>query len=105
MLDLKSPKEQAEIEEEMEDLAQKVPQLADDYELLDRLGTGEANPFYVTTSLCSNQISVTGTFSAVYKAIDLHYHKKWDNTLWHGKHPPHTSAWYQSRTRQPGKSS
>ncbi len=53
-LDLKSPKEQAEIEEEMEDLAQKVPQLADDYELLDRLGTGVADPFYVTTSLRSN---------------------------------------------------
>ena len=41
----------------------------------------------------------------MYKAIDLHYHKKWDNALWHGKHPPHTSAWYQSRIRQPGKSS
>ena len=53
-LDLKSPKEQAEIEEEIEDLAQKVPQLADDYELLDRLGTGVADPFYVTTSLCSD---------------------------------------------------
>jgi len=44
-LDLKSPKEQAEIEEEMEDLTQKVPPLADNYELLDRLGTGMANPF------------------------------------------------------------
>jgi len=44
-LDLKSPREQAEIEEEMEDLAQKVPQLADDYELLDRLGTGVVDLF------------------------------------------------------------
>lgn len=44
-LDLKSPKEQAEIEEEMADLIQKVPQLADDYELLDRLGTGVADPY------------------------------------------------------------
>jgi hypothetical protein len=56
-LDLKSPKEQAEIEEEIEDLTQKVPQLADDYELLDRLGTGVANPFYVTISLRSNYLS------------------------------------------------
>lgn len=46
-LDLKTPKEQAEIEEEIEDLVQKVPQLADDYELLDRLGTGVADPFYL----------------------------------------------------------
>lgn len=53
-LDLKSPEEQAEIEEEIEDLLQKVPQLADDYELLDRLGTGVADPFFVTLSLRSN---------------------------------------------------
>ena len=46
-LGLKSLGEQAEIEEEIEDLLQKVPQLADDYELLDRLGTGVADYFYV----------------------------------------------------------
>ena len=55
-LDLKSPKEQAEIEEEIEDLAQKVPQLADDYELLDRLGTGVADPLYITISFRSNYL-------------------------------------------------
>ena len=53
-LDLKSPREQAEIEEEIEDLLQKVPQLADDYELLDRLGTGVADPFYIIIILHYN---------------------------------------------------
>lgn len=54
-LDLKSPEEQAEIEEEMEDLLQKVPQLVDDYALLDRLGTGMADLLYITSSLLSDQ--------------------------------------------------
>ena len=52
-LDLKSPSEQAEIEKEMEDLIRKVPSLADGYVLLDRLGTGVADPFYVTIPLHS----------------------------------------------------
>jgi hypothetical protein len=53
-LDLKSPEEQVEIEEEIEDLLQKVPQLAEDYELLDRLGTGVAVPFNVLRPLRSD---------------------------------------------------
>ena len=50
------------------------------YELLDRLGTG--------------------TFSSVYKALDKHYHSKWDNRAWHGHHPPASSAHYQSVRRE-----
>ena len=65
-----------EIEEEIADLENAVPDLAEDYKLVDRLGTG--------------------TFSAVYKAVDLGYHSKWDNTEWHGFHPPSSSAHYQS---------
>ena len=53
-LGLKSPEEQAEIEEEIEDLLRRVPQLADDYEVLDRLGTGVADPFYVIIPLHCN---------------------------------------------------
>jgi hypothetical protein len=73
---LKHPDEHAEILEEIAELEQAVPQLASDYKITDRLGTG--------------------TFSSVYKAIDLGYHTKWDNTAWHGFHPPSSSARYQS---------
>ncbi|RPD80748.1 kinase-like protein [Lentinus tigrinus ALCF2SS1-7] len=73
---LKSREEQAEIEEEIVDLENAVPQLIEDYKIIDRLGTG--------------------TFSAVYKAIDLGYHDKWDNTEWHGHHPKSSSAYYQT---------
>ncbi|RDX53726.1 kinase-like protein [Lentinus brumalis] len=73
---LKSREEQAEIEEEILDLENAVPQLTEDYKIIDRLGTG--------------------TFSAVYKAIDLGYHDKWDNTEWHGHHPQSSSAYYQT---------
>jgi cell division control protein 7 len=76
---LKSREEKDEIEEEIADLDEAVPQLADDYKVLDRLGTG--------------------TFSSVYKAIDLRYHDKWDNTPWHGYHPASSSANYQSAPR------
>ncbi|GLB34222.1 putative kinase-like protein [Lyophyllum shimeji] len=78
---LKTPEERAEIEEEITDLESKVPQLATDYKLIDRLGTG--------------------TFSSVYKAIDLGYHDKWDNSAWHGNHPFSSSAYYQSAPRPP----
>ncbi|RDB20032.1 Cell cycle serine/threonine-protein kinase hsk1 [Hypsizygus marmoreus] len=73
---LKSSEERAEIEEEIADLENAVPQLTIDYKIVDRLGTG--------------------TFSSVYKAIDLGYHDKWDNTSWQGHHPPSSSAYYQS---------
>jgi cell division control protein 7 len=73
---LKSQGEREEIEEEIADLEEAVPQLTEDYKLVDRLGTG--------------------TFSSVYKAIDLGYHDKWDNSPWHGSHPSLSSAYYQS---------
>lgn len=76
---LKSPEERQEVEEEINDLEQTVPMLSEDYKIVDRLGTG--------------------TFSSVYKAIDLGYHEKWDNTPWHGQHPPNSSAYYQSMPR------
>ncbi|KAI0650374.1 kinase-like protein [Trametes meyenii] len=79
---LKSRDEQAEIEEEIADLESAVPELIDDYKIIDRLGTG--------------------TFSAVYKAIDLGYHTKWDNTEWHGHHSPSSSAYYQTAPHPPG---
>ncbi|KAH9899485.1 kinase-like protein [Cubamyces lactineus] len=79
---LKSRDEQAEIEEEIMDLESAVPELTEDYKIIDRLGTG--------------------TFSAVYKAIDLGYHTKWDNSEWHGHHPPTSSAYYQTVPHPPG---
>ncbi|KAF9463068.1 kinase-like protein [Collybia nuda] len=75
-INLKSPEERQEIEEEIEDLDKAVPQLKTDYKVIDRLGTG--------------------TFSSVYKAVDLWYHDKWDNSPWQGHHPPSSSAYYQS---------
>ncbi|KAK7064358.1 kinase-like protein [Favolaschia claudopus] len=72
----KSPEERHEIEEEIAELEAAVPQLTEDYKLVDRLGTG--------------------TFSSVYKALDLGYQDKWDNAPWLGRHPPSSSAHYQS---------
>ncbi|KAF8076815.1 kinase-like protein [Lyophyllum atratum] len=77
----KTTEERLEIEEEIADLEEKVPRLVTDYKLLDRLGTG--------------------TFSSVYKAIDLGYHDRWDNSPWHGNHPQASSAHYQSAPRPP----
>ena len=54
---LKPEDEQEEIREEITDLEEAVPQLAEDYRIVDRLGTG--------------------TFSSVYKAVDLHHDTKW----------------------------
>jgi cell division control protein 7 len=79
---LKPSDEREEIENEITDLEKAVPSLSADYKVVDRLGTG--------------------TFSSVYKAIDLHYHSKWDNTPWHGHHPPSSSAHYQSIPREKG---
>jgi len=79
----KPQEEREEIEEEIADLEYAVPQLTADYKLVDRLGTG--------------------TFSSVYKALDVGYHTKWDNTPWQGHHPPTSSAYYQS-TRRPAQS-
>lgn len=77
----KSAEERAEIEEEIQDLENAIPGLTEDYKIVDRLGTG--------------------TFSSVYKALDLGYHNKWVNTPWQGHHPPSSSAYYQSAPRPP----
>jgi cell division control protein 7 len=79
---LKPPDEQEQIAEEILDLEEAVPQLREDYKIVDRLGTG--------------------TFSSVYKAIDLWYHTKWYNTPWHNIHPHNSSAYYQSEPRPKG---
>ena len=78
----RTPQERREIEEEINSLLESVPQLQENYRIVDRLGTG--------------------TFSSVYKALDLHYHTKWDNTPWQGHHPPSSSAHYQSAFKPPG---
>lgn len=80
---LKPEHEQDEIRDEIEDLERAVPQLAFDYKIVDRLGTG--------------------TFSAVYKAVDLGYHAKWDNHVWQGSHPPSSSAYYQTMKQDKSK--
>lgn len=73
--------ERDEIFHEIAELEERIPDLTADYRILDRLGTG--------------------TFSSVYKAIDLG-HQKWDNTPWLGRHPPSSSAHYQSIPQPPG---
>jgi cell division control protein 7 len=73
---LKPAEEREEIQLEIANLLAAVPQLSEDYKIVDRLGTG--------------------TFSSVYKAVDLWYHTKWDNRPWHGYHTPSSSAYYQS---------
>jgi hypothetical protein len=69
---LKTSEEREEILGEIADLESAVPQLSMDYQIVDRLGTG--------------------TFSSVYKAIDLGHHIKWDNSSWSESPPPSSSA-------------
>ncbi|KAG8865425.1 hypothetical protein FRB96_000316 [Tulasnella sp. 330] len=72
----KDEQEQAQILAEIEDLENTVPTLKIDFKLIDRLGEG--------------------TFSSVYKAIDLEHHHKWHNKVWLGYHPETSSAHFQS---------
>lgn len=58
---IKPPDEQHDIQIEIADLEQSMPSLADSYHLVDRLGSG--------------------TFSSVYKAVDLN-NNKYDNSIW-----------------------
>ena len=74
-LSARSQEEQEEILQEILHLNTAIPFLAENYQVIDRLGTG--------------------TFSSVYKAIDLRY-DEWDNKPWKGNHPPESSAYYQS---------
>ncbi len=74
-LTLRPSDEQDEILDEIDQLYTSVPELLQDYSLVDRLGTG--------------------TFSSVYKAIDLAYNDCY-NEPWLGHHPPESSAYYHS---------
>lgn len=74
-LSARPQEEQEEIIQEISHLNAAIPFLAENYQVIDRLGTG--------------------TFSSVYKAIDLRY-DEWDNRPWKGNHPPESSAHYQS---------
>ena len=74
-LSARPQEEQEEIMQEISHLNAAIPFLAENYQVIDRLGTG--------------------TFSSVYKAIDLRY-DEWDNKPWKGNHPPESSAYYQS---------
>jgi len=68
-LELKPAQDQAHIRAEFKDLEAAMPQLAEDYQLIDRLGTG--------------------TFSSVYKARDLRQ-DEFDNTVWQSG--PHSGS-------------
>jgi cell division control protein 7 len=74
-LSARPQEEQEEIIQEISRLNAVIPLLAENYQVIDRLGTG--------------------TFSSVYKAIDLRY-DQWYNKPWKGYHPPESSAYYQS---------
>ncbi|KIJ57102.1 hypothetical protein M422DRAFT_62940 [Sphaerobolus stellatus SS14] len=76
------PDEKEEIEREIADLTKAVPRLANEYQLLDRLGTG--------------------TFSSVYKAIDKKY-LEYDNGPWRANHPEDSSAYYQTAPHDPSR--
>lgn len=78
---LKPQEERDEIEEEINDLELAVPQLTPDYKIIDRLGTG--------------------TFSSVYKALDLGYHTKWDNSVWSCSHLSYSTGLSLSGVRPP----
>ncbi|KAF8914428.1 hypothetical protein CPB84DRAFT_1759244 [Gymnopilus junonius] len=75
-LSLRPPSEQSEILDEIAQLYTSVPTLVDKYLVIDRLGTG--------------------TFSSVYKAVDVDY-EEWDNRAWLGRHPEGSTAFYQSK--------
>lgn len=78
----KDPAEREEIEEEIAELEEAVPELVEDYKLVDRIGSG--------------------TFSSVYKAVDLSYWVKWHNGVWKGNHPQDSSSYYQTADPRPG---
>ncbi|KAH6908098.1 kinase-like domain-containing protein [Coprinopsis sp. MPI-PUGE-AT-0042] len=81
-LDKKTEDEVLEINKEISEFYDSLPQLSGTYRLIDRLGTG--------------------TFSSVYKALDLKYHG-FDNMPWLGFHPPMSSAHFQSAKTKKGR--
>ena len=95
----KTAEERHEIEAEIQDLQRVVPRLKEDYEILDRLGTGMLFRYFYKYALTRFTL---GTFSSVYKAIDLRHHE-WSNSSWRGQHPPDSSAYYQSAEHNPSR--
>lgn len=72
--------ERRAIQYEIQSLLETVPIISEQYKLIDRLGEGQflRLHLYSAAFLCFHR---AGTFSSVYKAIDLH-HAKYENTLW-----------------------
>lgn len=89
----KKPEERSQIEDEIRDLEQSVPMLKKDYKLLDRLGEGTL--FHSRRSRLVRSRHSPGTFSSVYKALDIN-HTVFYNSPWRGNHPVSSSAFYQS---------
>ncbi len=89
----KDPEEQSQILAEIQDLEQSVPTIKEDFKLIDRLGEGKKHVIFNSKTY----ISLAGTFSSVYKAIDLNHHSKWHNKTWQGHHPHSSSAYFQSQ--------
>jgi cell division control protein 7 len=80
--DPKSEGEMRQIENEMYQLENTVPQIVEKYKLVDRLGEGESTTLSVShTKSTHASCRRTGTFSSVYKAIDIQ-HSTFDNSEW-----------------------
>lgn len=59
---------------EIQELIQQMPELADNYHILGKIGEG-------TRIVAIHQLTLSGTFSSVYKAVDLKYQlyvNSWD---------------------------
>lgn len=85
----KSEGELDAIHQEMQQLEQSIPNLSYSYKLVGRLGEGA----HLESSTSTHKFSL-GTFSSVYKALDLN-HDLHDNSQWHTPAP--------SDAHRPGK--
>jgi hypothetical protein len=81
MNDSRSEEELQAISYEMDGLERAVPGLMNKYHLVDRLGEGAFSSFVFDPLLHVHAFPPTGTFSSVYKAIDLQHHA-FDNSSW-----------------------
>jgi cell division control protein 7 len=89
--------EQEQIESEIFQLIEDVPGIDEEYRLLDRLGTGKWSSCIIRLSILT---MCAGTFSSVYKAVDLKHHEM-DNKAWQGSnHQLQSSS--PDRQRPPG---
>lgn len=81
MNDSRSEQELQAISFEMDGLEKAVPGLMNKYHLVDRLGEGAFSPSAPSFARLLTSVSSAGTFSSVYKAIDLQHHA-FDNSCW-----------------------